>query len=211
METPGRIVATPDALDFTVENVEKVSFETSQSVAATHQIIQHWGFLGMFQKRQPTWEGKKKSFICIVATIIMAFFLQNWFRLEKWCCCVCIQYEALIPSPHLFLHWTANGQKEWLDASTITDCSAPILCHRKMLVWVLFFSVGLDIFVCVCTAYTRACSLGSVGCFCQVAVMNLPAGWPLTGTQGDGWGDNGEDVERERERDWGKRCFFRRV
>lgn len=68
-----------------------------------------------------------------------------------------------------------------------------------MLVWVLFFSVGLDIFVCVCTAYTRACSLGSVGCFCQVAVMNLPAGWPLTGTQGDGWGDNGVDVERERE------------
>lgn len=29
--------------------------------------------------------------------------------------------------------------------------------------------------------------------------MNLPAGWPLTGTQGDGWGDNGEDVEREKE------------
>lgn len=26
MDTPGRIVATPDALDFTVENVEKVSF-----------------------------------------------------------------------------------------------------------------------------------------------------------------------------------------
>lgn len=54
METPGRIVATPDALDFTVENVEKVSFETSQSVAATHQIIQHSGFVDMFQKRQPT-------------------------------------------------------------------------------------------------------------------------------------------------------------
>lgn len=60
---------------------------------------------------------------------------------------------------------------------------------------------------------TRACAcallLGGVGCFCQVAVMNLPAGWPLTGTQGDGWGDNGEDGERKKERDrLGKRCFL---
>lgn len=30
METPGRIAATPDALDFTVENVETVSFCISQ-------------------------------------------------------------------------------------------------------------------------------------------------------------------------------------
>lgn len=33
METSGRIVASPDALDFTVENVEKVSSETVPSVS----------------------------------------------------------------------------------------------------------------------------------------------------------------------------------
>ena len=32
METPGRIAATPDALDFTVENVEKVSLSEQQVV-----------------------------------------------------------------------------------------------------------------------------------------------------------------------------------
>lgn len=52
METSGRIFATSDALDFTVENVEKVSFETIQSVAANHQIILYWGFVGIFQKRK---------------------------------------------------------------------------------------------------------------------------------------------------------------
>ena len=42
METPGRIAATPDALDFTVENVEKVSFGTTQSLEP--------GFNGLIDK-----------------------------------------------------------------------------------------------------------------------------------------------------------------
>lgn len=45
METPGRIVATPDALDFTVENVEKVSFDSNQPQSATHQAIHDMGFV----------------------------------------------------------------------------------------------------------------------------------------------------------------------
>lgn len=45
METSGRIVATPDALDFTVENVEKVSFDTVQSAAMNRQLAQHGGFV----------------------------------------------------------------------------------------------------------------------------------------------------------------------
>lgn len=53
--------------------------------------------------------------------------------------------------------------------------------------------------LCVCA---RARALGSVDCCCEVAVMNLPAGWPLTptlrGWVGRQWGDNGEDGEREK-------------
>lgn len=48
--------------------------------------------------------------------------------------------------------------------------------------------------VCACACvFSLTCS-GGVCCFCQVAVMNSPAGWLLPRMLGDGWGDNGEVV-----------------
>lgn len=49
METPGRIAVSPHALDFTVENVEKVNFMVFTAIPEDHGLIR-------LCKRMKRWE-----------------------------------------------------------------------------------------------------------------------------------------------------------
>lgn len=69
METPGRIVATPDTLDFTVENVEKVNNPTYNTVQ------RGCGSSNMLLKSKTTWE--QRGLICLVATVILNFLTSQ--------------------------------------------------------------------------------------------------------------------------------------
>lgn len=82
METPGRIAATPDALDFTVENVEKVSFGIGQFLSAAYQLVAY-STGGVWTKEK--WScfrelerGKQRSLICLVASQYNKSYSTNY-------------------------------------------------------------------------------------------------------------------------------------
>lgn len=72
METPGRIVVSPHALDFTVENVEKVSFIVFTAIPEDNGLIRfckrmkRWSILQLRGK----WDG-----LCHMVVIAVLFSL----------------------------------------------------------------------------------------------------------------------------------------
>lgn len=74
------------------------------------------------------------------------------------------------------------------NTEVVTGCTMHILLSALQ-GFVYLCQIGYIQLVCLCVyvrVHDSVCS--------QVAVINLPPWWPLTGAQGDGWGGGGECV-----------------
>lgn len=123
METSGRIVATPDALDFTVENVEKVSFDTVQSVAMNRQLAKHGGFAGI--------EGRHRSSVRSVATVIAFLLLEDFTQRID----VAARSTQIASRPKCVTLWVVTFNEDKIGPkigpSNRREAGGPIPCHHS--------------------------------------------------------------------------------
>lgn len=109
------------------------------------------------------------------------------------------QIEKAVPSYiyfYIFICILMGGKNNYIKSTCHDWFDFPCLYLGMSCRWGLFVPIEL---ACACVV---CCLFVSVDCCCQVAVMNLPAGWPLTRIRAYGWGNNGEAVEAEEGAPW---------